>query len=49
MAGQVTTGVLIYTYLRDGLDRGLKNRDPKYINWKQKCKILMDSVNDYAR
>jgi hypothetical protein len=37
MAGQVTTGVLIYTYLRDGLDRGLKNRDPKYINWKQKC------------
>ena len=49
MVGQVTTGVLIYTYLRDGLDRGLKSRDPKYINWKQKCKILMDSVDDYAR
>ena len=36
MVGQVTTGVLIYTYLRDGLDRGLKNRDPKYINLETK-------------
>jgi hypothetical protein len=29
--------------------RGPKYREPKSINWKHNFKILMDSVEDYAR
>jgi hypothetical protein len=29
--------------------KGAKYREPKSINWKHNFKILMDSVEDYAR
>ena len=37
------------TSLRDVFAKGPKYREPKSINWKRNFKILMDSVEDYAR
>ena len=37
------------TSLREGFAKGPKYREPKSINWKHNIKILMDSVEDYAR
>ena len=37
------------TSLRDMFAKEPKNHEPKYINWKHNFKILMDSVEDYAR
>ena len=37
------------TSLRDMFDKGPKYREPKSINWKHNFKILMYSVEDYAR
>jgi hypothetical protein len=49
--GHVITGDLkiINTYLREVLAKGPKYREPKSINWKHNFKILMDSVENYAR
>ena len=35
--------------IREVFAKGLKYREPKSINWKHNFKILMDSVEDYAR
>jgi hypothetical protein len=50
--GHVITGdltIINNTSLRDVFAQGLKYREPKSINWKHNFKILMDSVEDYAR
>ena len=51
-AGHVITGdlnVVTDLSLRNVLAKGPKYREPKSINWKHNFKILMDSVEDYAR
>jgi len=51
-AGHAITGdlkIINNTSLRDVFDKGSKYREPKSINWKHNFKILMDSVEDYAR
>ena len=51
-AGHVITGdlnIVDNTSLRNVLSKGPKYREPKSINWKHNFKILMDSVEDYAR
>ena len=35
--------------IRNRLAKGSKYREPKSINWKSKFKVLMDSVEDYAK
>ena len=50
-ACHVITGnlkIINNTSLRDVFAKGLKYREPKFINWKHNFKILMDSVGDYA-
>jgi hypothetical protein len=50
--GHVITGdlkIINNTSLRDVFAKGPKYREPKSINWKRNFKILMDSVEDYAR
>ena len=50
--GHVITGdltIISNTSLRDVFAKGPKYREPKSINWKHNFKILMDSVEDYAR
>jgi len=52
LAGYVITGdhnIFNNTSLRDVFAKGSKYREPKSINWKYNFKILMDSVEDYAR
>jgi hypothetical protein len=36
-------------YLRDVFAKGPKYREPKSIKWKHNFKILMDSIENYAR
>ena len=51
-AGHVITGdlkIITYTSLRDVFAKGPKYCEPKSINWKHNFKILMDSVEEYAR
>ena len=51
-AGHVITGdlnIISNISLRSVLAKGPKYREPKSINWKHNFKILMDSVEDYAR
>jgi hypothetical protein len=51
-AGYVITGdlkIINNTSIRDVFTKGPKYREPKSINWKHNFKILMDSVEDYAR
>jgi hypothetical protein len=38
-----------HVLLHLNIDKGPKYREPKSINWKHNFKILMDSVEDYAR
>ena len=50
--GHVITGdlnIVTDLSLRNVLAKGPKYREPKSINWKHNFKILMDSVEDYAR
>ena len=50
--GHVITGdlkVINNTSLREVFAKWPKYREPKSINWKHNFKILMDSVEDYAR
>jgi hypothetical protein len=50
--GYVITGdlkVINNTSPRDVFAKWTKYREPKSINWKHNFKILMDSVEDYAR
>jgi hypothetical protein len=48
--GHVITGDLkIIKNLRDVFAKGPKYCEPKSINWKHNFKILMDSVEEYAR
>ena len=50
--GHVATGdlkIINNTSLREVFAKGPKYRKPKSINWKHNFKILMDSVEDYAR
>ena len=50
--GHVITGdlkIINNTFLRDVFAKGPKYREPKSINWKHDFKILMDSVENYAR
>ena len=50
--GYVATGdlkIINNTSLREVFAKGPKYREPKSINWKHNFKILMDSVEDYAR
>ena len=50
--GHVITGdlnIVTNTSLRNVLSKGPKYREPRSINWKHNFKILMDSVEDYAR
>jgi hypothetical protein len=51
-AGYVITGdlkIINNTSIRDLFTKGPKYREPKSINRKHNFKILMDSVEDYAR
>ena len=51
-AGHVITGdlkIINNTFLRDVFAIWPKYREPKSINWKHNFKIIMDSVEDYAR
>ena len=51
-AGHVISGDLniVNSYkLRQLLSKGPKYREPQPINWKQNFKLLMDSVEDYAK
>jgi hypothetical protein len=50
--GHVITGdlkIINNTSLQEVFAKGPKYREPKSINWKHNSKILMDSVEDYAR
>jgi hypothetical protein len=50
--GHVITGdlkIIKETSLREVIAKRPKYREPKSINWKHNFKILMDSVEDYAR
>jgi len=50
--GRVITGdlkIINNTSLREVFAKGPKYREPKSINLKHNFKILMDSVEDYAR
>jgi len=50
--GHVITGdlaIVTNDKLRNTLCKGPKYRDPQHINWNQNLKLLMDSVEDYAR
>ena len=50
--GHVITGdlkIINNTSLREVIAKGPKYRESKSINWKHNFKILMDSVEDYAR
>ena len=52
LADYVITGnlkIINNTSLRDVFAKGLKNREPKSIKWKHNFKILMDSIENYAR
>ena len=51
-AGHVITGdlnIVKNDKLRQLLSKGPKYREPQNINWKQNFKLLMDSVEDYAK
>jgi hypothetical protein len=51
-AGHVITGdlkIINNTSLQDVFAKGPKYREPQSINWKHNFKILMDSVEHYAR
>ena len=51
-AGHVITGdlrIINNTSLLDVFTKGSKYCEPNSINWKHNFKILMDSVEDYAR
>ena len=41
--------IISNTSLREVFAKGSKYREPNSINWKHNFKILMDSVEDYAR
>ena len=50
--GHVITGdlkIINNISLREVFDKGPTYREPKSINWKHDFKILMDSVENYAR
>jgi hypothetical protein len=50
--GHVIAGdlnIINNTSLREVFAKGPKYREPKSINWKHNFKILMYSVDDYAR
>ena len=51
-ADHVITGdlkIINNTSLQDVFTKGLKYREPQSINWKHNFRMLMDSVEDYAR
>jgi len=51
-ADHVITGdlkIINDTSLQDVFTKGPKYREPKSINWKHNFRILMDSIEDYAR
>ena len=47
--GHVITGDLKIINNASLFAKGSKYRDPKSINWKHNFRMLMDSVEDYAR
>jgi len=50
--GHVITGnlaILTNDKLRNTLRKGPEYREPHHINWNQNFKLLMDSIEDYAR
>jgi len=50
--GHVITGdlfIVVNGKLRNTLRKGPKYREPQHINWSQSFKLLMDSVEHYAR
>ena len=52
LADNVITGnlkIINNTSLRDVFANGPKNREPKSVKWKHYFKILMDSIENYAR
>ena len=51
-SGHVITGdlnIIQHENLRKVISHGPKFREPQYINWNHNFKIIMDSVEDYAR
>ena len=51
-AGHVITGdlnIVKISKLRDILSKGAKYREPRSFTWKQNSKLILDSVEDYAR
>ena len=51
-ADHVITGdlkIINNTSLQDVFTKGPKYREPQSINWKHNFRMLMDSVEDYAR
>ena len=51
-AGHIITGdlnIVRISKLRDSLSKGHKYREPRSFTWKQNSKLILDSVEDYAR
>ena len=51
-AGHIITGdlnIIRISKLRDILSKGPKYREPRSFNWKQNSKLILDSIEEYAR
>ena len=51
-AGHIVTGdlnIVVNTCLRDLISKGPKYREPQKFSWKYNFKLIMDSIEEYAR